>query len=197
MATFRGYLFSKLAAIGSKSEGPRYYLQQPDYTELVVQKKAELWEKDPTLHPHLDSKVVIEGELSAAGIVYSSINAERSDGGATASRSAMQDPAGGGGIVPLGAAPGPNPIGTIEVVGVLHAYRMILFGNTAVAITFGPLRLFIDYSHATVQGTTAAVAALDGKTVRVTGVLALADLTAHIPHDGSQVIIVAQNIVLI
>jgi hypothetical protein len=196
MATFHGYLFSKLTAIGSKSEGPQYYLQQPDYHELVVRKKVALWEKDPQLHPHLDSKVVIEGDLTSTGIVYTSINPGHADEDSGQERSAAQ-PLGGGGIVPLATGPNPTQLGAVNVVGVLHAYRMILFGNTAVAIAFGQLRLFIDYNHATVQGTSAAVVSLDGKTVRVIGGLALADLTAQIPTEGTEVIIVAQSITLI
>ena len=70
MTVFNGYLFSKLAAIGTKSEGPKYFLQQADYHELVVCKKVEHWQKDPVLHPHLDFKVVIEGELLPDGIHY-------------------------------------------------------------------------------------------------------------------------------
>ena len=196
MATFHGYLFSKLTAIGSKSEGPQYYLQQPDYHELVVRKQVQLWQKDPRLHPHLDSKVVIEGNLTSTGIVYTSINADHSHEDSGQERSAAQ-PLGGGGIVPLASGTNPTPIGTVDVVGVLHAYRMILFGNTAVAITFGQVRLFIDYSHASVQGTSAAVASLDGKTVRVRGELVLAELTAHAPTAGNEMIIVAQSITLI
>jgi hypothetical protein len=196
MATFKGYLFSKLTAIGSKSEGPQYYLQQPDYHELVVRKKVQLWQKDPQLHPHLDSKVVIEGDLTSTGIIYTSINADHSDEGGGEERSAAQA-AGGGGVVPLANGTNPTQIGTVDVAGVLHAYRMILFGNTAVAITFGQLRLFIDYSHATITGTSAPVASLDGKKVRVIGGLALADLTAQIPSLGNEVIIVAQSIALV
>lgn len=73
MAQFDGYLFSKLHLIGSKSEGPAYYLQQFDYRELLVVKKVYPWEEDPQLHPHLNTKVSIEGVQTLNGIEYEKI----------------------------------------------------------------------------------------------------------------------------
>lgn len=73
MAKFDGYLFSRLAAIGSKSEGPVYFLQQFDYKEYSVIKKAPLWQEDPKLHKYLNRKVVINGKMSYSGIEYKSI----------------------------------------------------------------------------------------------------------------------------
>lgn len=69
---FDGYLFAKLDAIGTKSEGPIYLLQQKDYTELRVQKQAQLWENDPALHKLLGKKVTLLGRYTAGGIVYDS-----------------------------------------------------------------------------------------------------------------------------
>jgi len=40
MSEFHGFMFSKLHLIGSKSEGPRYLLQQFDYSEIHVAKKV-------------------------------------------------------------------------------------------------------------------------------------------------------------
>ena len=73
METFDGYLFSKLDNIWSKNEGPKYFLQQFDYKEIVVIKQVHPWEEDPNLHKFLDKKVTIEGELSYSGIVYEKI----------------------------------------------------------------------------------------------------------------------------
>jgi len=73
MEKFNGYLFSKLGAIGSKSEGPAYFLQQFDYKELPIIKHAALWQKDPALHKMLNSKVTIEGDMTFSGIQYKSI----------------------------------------------------------------------------------------------------------------------------
>lgn len=71
---FHGYLFAKLANIGTKSEGPEYYLQLPDYTELVVQKQVELWQNDPKLHPFLGVWVWVLGTLEGEAIVYSEVD---------------------------------------------------------------------------------------------------------------------------
>ncbi len=73
MERFDGYLFSKLHLIGSKSEGPTYFLQQFDYKEYEVIKHAHLWEEDPELHKFLARKVTIEGAMSLNGIVYKNI----------------------------------------------------------------------------------------------------------------------------
>ncbi len=70
---FDGYLFSKLDRIRSKSEGPEYFLQQFDYQEYPVIKKAHPWLKDETLHPFLNKKVTIEGDMAISGIVYESV----------------------------------------------------------------------------------------------------------------------------
>ncbi len=73
MEIFDGYLFSKLDCIGSKSEGPKYFLQYFDYKEDVVMKQVHLWEEDPDLHRFLNRKVTIEGKLSSSGIFYDKI----------------------------------------------------------------------------------------------------------------------------
>lgn len=73
MTTFHGYLFSKLQNIGTKSEGPDYYLQLFDYHEVMVIKQAHAWQVDPTLHPWLNHKVAIEGVLEMDGLRYEHI----------------------------------------------------------------------------------------------------------------------------
>lgn len=74
MKRFDGYLFAKLALIGSKSEGPSYILQQWDYIELPVIKNVQLWEEDPVLHKFLAKKVTILGYMTEEGIKYKKIN---------------------------------------------------------------------------------------------------------------------------
>ena len=73
MKKFHGFLFSKLANIGYKLEGPQYGLQQFDKSELVVAKKTALWQADPKLQEKLATKVTITGELVGEEIQYSSI----------------------------------------------------------------------------------------------------------------------------
>lgn len=73
MKKMHGYLFTKLSHIDSKSEGPTYYLQQFDYTELEVVKQVNLWEEDPALHPFIASKVTLLGEVHPEGIVYDQV----------------------------------------------------------------------------------------------------------------------------
>jgi hypothetical protein len=70
---FDGYLFAKLALIGSKSEGPAYFLQQWDYKEFPVVKKVHPWEEDPGLQKFLAKKVTIEGTMTEEGIQYDKI----------------------------------------------------------------------------------------------------------------------------
>ena len=73
MCMYHGYLFTKLDNIGSKSEGPKYFLQRFDYKEKVVIKQAHLWMEDEKLHPFVSKKVSIDGRLTPEGILYISI----------------------------------------------------------------------------------------------------------------------------
>lgn len=83
METFDGFLFSKLHLIGSKSEGPIYFLQSlvpqegPDgedlYREDVVEKHSLLWEEDSNLQKFLANKVTIKGQMTQGKIAYKQI----------------------------------------------------------------------------------------------------------------------------
>ena len=73
MERFDGYIFSKLHLIGSKSEGPSYFLQQWDYSEIPIIKNAELWKQDPKLHSFLGKKVTVSGKSCQDGIYYEDI----------------------------------------------------------------------------------------------------------------------------
>ena len=71
MATYQGYLFSKLGRVGTRSEGPDYFLQQLDGSEVPIVKQTEyLWQGDSTLQSLLAKKVRIEGRLDPQGIHY-------------------------------------------------------------------------------------------------------------------------------
>ena len=48
---FAGYLFARLHAIGSKSEGPLYFLQLRDVKEMLIMKKVPPWKNDPCKRP--------------------------------------------------------------------------------------------------------------------------------------------------
>ena len=67
---FEGYFFAKLERLGSKSEGPEYYLQMMDGKELLVFKKVEAWEEDPVLEEFLGERVEIFGEWKETGMEY-------------------------------------------------------------------------------------------------------------------------------
>jgi len=73
LAKFDGFVFSKLRAIGSKSEGPAYYLQQWDYEEIAIAKKTHLWQEDPALQQYLGKKATIEGKLNHDVLDYEKI----------------------------------------------------------------------------------------------------------------------------
>ena len=60
--------------IGSKSEGPVYYLQTAGYSEVKINKQAPPWGKDKVLHDVLDSWVKITGECESDGSInYSNV----------------------------------------------------------------------------------------------------------------------------
>ncbi len=73
MSRYAGYLFAKLGAMCTKSEGPEYFLQQPDRSEIYVVKKTQPWRPDPNLHKFLNEKVFIEGRLSGNRLLYKNV----------------------------------------------------------------------------------------------------------------------------
>ncbi|MBU0501363.1 MAG: hypothetical protein KJ558_00985 [Gammaproteobacteria bacterium] len=74
MKAFQGFLFSKLQAIGTRSEGPGYYMQQFDYCEIPIAKQAEPWREDPLLQQALSTKVSISGKIADGELHYDAIN---------------------------------------------------------------------------------------------------------------------------
>ncbi len=72
--TIDGFLYSKLAAINTRSEEPRYFLQLPDHgKELTIESHARPYHDDPTLHKHLGTKVTMVGEMKGDMLSYSAI----------------------------------------------------------------------------------------------------------------------------
>jgi hypothetical protein len=70
---YSGYLFAKLDNIGTKSEGPSYYLQQFDNSEIHIIKNGILWQRDPALDKYLNTKVTITGVLESGQLRYTKI----------------------------------------------------------------------------------------------------------------------------
>lgn len=68
MDEIRGILSAEIVAKGSKSEGPRYYIQPiDDYanrrSKILVRKQVHLWQNDTVLHKFINKKVLILGEI--------------------------------------------------------------------------------------------------------------------------------------
>lgn len=74
-ASFDGFLYTKLQAIGTRSEGPAYYLQTFDNKDIAIRKNASMWQADPVLQPHVGTKVTIEGDLVGGVLQYKSVKA--------------------------------------------------------------------------------------------------------------------------
>ena len=68
MDEITGILCAKIVGVGTKSEGPEYYIKPLDdylnrWSIILVRKKTHLWQNDPVLHKHIDKKVLILGEI--------------------------------------------------------------------------------------------------------------------------------------
>lgn len=61
LTKLNGFLFEKLGSIGTRSEGPVYFLQLRNYKEITIKKHAALWQPDQTLAKFLNHNVQIEG----------------------------------------------------------------------------------------------------------------------------------------
>ena len=87
---YSGMIISKRDRIGTRSEGPEYYikLEEPNelgQTELSIRKEVHLWEEDPVLQRHVGNKVRLKGEpvftkhvkfegtIKSEGIIYKEI----------------------------------------------------------------------------------------------------------------------------
>lgn len=71
--TYVGFLFSQIDRVGTKSEGPEYYLRMDDGVEIHVFKKANLWQEDPALQELVNRRVSISGELTGKELFYTTV----------------------------------------------------------------------------------------------------------------------------
>ena len=72
-AQYDGFLYWKLQAIGTRSEGPAYFLQTFDNRDIPIKKRAMLWQQDPALHAHVGTKVTIDGGMAGRSLIYTSV----------------------------------------------------------------------------------------------------------------------------
>ncbi|NHJ19674.1 MAG: hypothetical protein EAX91_01935 [Candidatus Lokiarchaeota archaeon] len=69
MDQITGILSAEVVGKGTKSEGPKYFLQPLDdyatkWSKILVRKQAHLWENDRVLHHYVGKKVVILGKIT-------------------------------------------------------------------------------------------------------------------------------------
>jgi hypothetical protein len=69
-----GILLSRTERIGTRSEGPEYYLRTDDGREIHVIKNALPWKRDKVLHKGTGNEVWIPGALVDGELVYKEIN---------------------------------------------------------------------------------------------------------------------------
>jgi hypothetical protein len=78
MKKFDGFLFSKLFRIGTRSQGPEYFLQQWENRrkptgDKPILKKSEAWKDDPGLQKYLGQIVTVTGTVVDDKIAYEDI----------------------------------------------------------------------------------------------------------------------------
>jgi len=63
---FEGFVYSKLHALGTKSEGPTYYLQTyPENIDYILKyQDVPIFEDDKQLHKFLALKVAVKGQIT-------------------------------------------------------------------------------------------------------------------------------------
>jgi hypothetical protein len=71
---WRGRLVSRTERVGSKSEGPEYYLVLEDGQQAHIVKDANLWEDDPRLREKVDGEVWVCGALVGGELIYSRVS---------------------------------------------------------------------------------------------------------------------------
>lgn len=79
-----GILTAKIEGKGTLSEGPSYWIKPTDeyskkWDEILIRKQTMRWMDDPKLHPLIDKKVWVEGEIIET---KSTITMEYEDAGA-------------------------------------------------------------------------------------------------------------------
>jgi len=62
-----GKLISRQSGIGTKSEGPEYFICPTDkyekWGEILIWTNVMLWMKDPVLHELVDEEITVQGEI--------------------------------------------------------------------------------------------------------------------------------------
>ncbi|GEM_PF-2616045 len=71
--THVGFLFSRIERVGTKSEGPEYYLRADGGDEIHLHKNAILWKEDPVLQEHIDKRVSVSGDLIGNELFYKKV----------------------------------------------------------------------------------------------------------------------------
>ena len=69
-----GTLLSRTERVGTRSEGPEYYLRTDDGREIHVVKNALPWKADKVLRKEVDRDVWIPGTLVDGELVYTEVN---------------------------------------------------------------------------------------------------------------------------
>lgn len=75
-----GFLYEVLDGIGTKDEGPAYFLQQFNGTDLAIIKNASQTKEDSTLQSFVGKKVSISGERTGQAILYQRVEHFNADG---------------------------------------------------------------------------------------------------------------------
>ncbi|MBN1574039.1 MAG: hypothetical protein JW984_12655 [Deltaproteobacteria bacterium] len=73
VATYVGFLFSRIERVGTKSEGPEYYLRTDGGEEIHLFKNATLWREDPVLQGYVNKRVSISGDLYEKELFYKEV----------------------------------------------------------------------------------------------------------------------------
>lgn len=94
MESIEGFLFMRLERVGTRSEGPEYFLQRFDENpDLHIRKNVAPWQDEPALRKYLAMKVTITGVVQNSEMAYSSIVALKPAGPPPTDRSArLSDP---------------------------------------------------------------------------------------------------------
>lgn len=63
-----GKLISRLSGLGTKSEGPEYFIVPTDkyekWGEILIWTNVMMWMKDPVLHELIGEEVTLQGEIT-------------------------------------------------------------------------------------------------------------------------------------
>lgn len=67
-STVIGRLCSRQRGVGTLSEGPEYYIiptgKYAHWGKILIRKKVQSWQSDPSLHPFVNLQVKIKAEIT-------------------------------------------------------------------------------------------------------------------------------------